>query len=516
MLPPWGMITWLEDRRSLPASWKGLSPVRRPASKPPRLPTLSLLCLLAGGLLMGTPAYAQQTLTLLAPPGSVGPELLERFRKDSGISVVLREQADLAEMERGLLAGTAAADAVMVPAFPYLRRQIEAGVYARLDAEAIPHLGALDPQLTQLLSHADPTGDHAVLYSWQMLALGLVGQRVPADISLAGIGFSSLFDPAVAERFSSCGIALLDAPEHIIPVVLLLLGVDANSQNPADLELARARLEALRPFVQIVSAEKLVQGLAQGRFCAAIAWAGQLEQAKAAMASDAAKAAAAAADSGRQELVALKEQTDALAERAATASADAGAAASQTQDIAAAHPDVAEIAAALKEAVLQAETAARAAETARLAAAKLARGIAVKEAEAAAEDVADGEALTIRLPATGAVARFTMLAVPAKSANKAEAQRLIDWLLAPDNALANTLETRQPNAVPAAAPPAELAADPLLFPSESMRKNLTSLVQVSQTVERQRSRIWAMLKKPADGVDGPEPAAPGTANAAEP
>lgn len=469
-------------------------------------------CLAALLLVLTQPAaHAQQALTAMVPPGTLSPALLERYRKERGIAVVLREQADLGEMERNLLAGTANADLVMVPAFPYLGRQIDAGVYARLDPAAIPQMKGVDPVLQQLLSHADPTGDHAVLYSWQMLGLGLVEARIGPDVALSGITFSSVFDPVVAERLGKCGIAVLDAPEHIVPAVLLALGSDPNSQEPQDLDRAKARLEALKPFIRIVDADTLVKGLADGSYCAAIAWAGELEQAQTAMSGAQAKDAAAALNDSRQQLVELKDRTEELAGRALAADREAQQAGAATQDIAARYPDLAEMAAALKEATAQAETASRAAEAARLAAEKLQRAVAVKQAEAATDKARQGSALTIRLPATGAVARFMMLAVPAKTADAARAEAFIDWLLTPDNALANTLDTHQPNAVTAAAPPAELAADPVLFPPDSIRASLTSLVQVSQTTERQRSRIWAGIKGSA------APANPdGTADTAPP
>jgi len=52
-----------------------------------------------------------------------------------------------------------------------------------------------------------------------------------------------VLDPAIASRFKDCGVVMLDAPEDVNGSVLLYLGLDPDSEDPADM----AAVEKLVP-----------------------------------------------------------------------------------------------------------------------------------------------------------------------------------------------------------------------------------------------------------------------------
>src|SRR5688572_32087694 len=83
-----------------------------------------------------------------------------------------------------------------------------------------------------------------------------------------------VFDPAIASRFQDCGIAVLDSPSDVVPLVLIYLGKDANSEAVEDLRLAGKTLMAIRPYVRMIHSSALTDALANGGLCLTVNWNG--------------------------------------------------------------------------------------------------------------------------------------------------------------------------------------------------------------------------------------------------
>ncbi len=96
----------------------------------------------------------------------------------------------------------------------------------------------------------------------------------PVDI------FQIFYDPAIVAKFKSCGVTVLDAPSEIVGTVLLYLGKDPNSEDPADLKAAEDVLMKIRPFIRYVNSSKYIEDLANGEVCLSLGWVGDVFQAR--------------------------------------------------------------------------------------------------------------------------------------------------------------------------------------------------------------------------------------------
>ena len=99
-------------------------------------------------------------------------------------------------------------------------------------------------------------------------------------------------------------------------------------------------------------------------------------------------------------------------------------------------------------------------------------------------------------PKEGAPLAFDMLAVPADAPHKAEAMKLINFLLQPDVMAAITNKVSYPNAVPASKPmiKPEILNNPSIYPPASAQAKFFTVGPVPPDAARARSRMWLRLK----------------------
>ena len=66
---------------------------------------------------------------------------------------------------------------------------------------------------------------------------------------------------------------IVDSPEDVLPSVLIYLGRDPNSRDPADWTAAGDALMRIRPYVRSIEAEGIIADLANGSLCLGLTWA---------------------------------------------------------------------------------------------------------------------------------------------------------------------------------------------------------------------------------------------------
>jgi len=212
----------------------------------------------------------------------IAPDTIANFTKETGIEVTYDVYDGNEVLEAKLLAGHSGYDIVVPSASPFMARQIAAGAYRALDKTRLPNLKNLDPQILALAATADPGNAHGVPYLWSVTGIGYnaalldraLGETAPRD-SLA-----LLFDPAHAQNLASCGIALLDTPQEVVPAALAYLGRDPKSRDPADLDRAIALLDQVRPYVRKFHSSQYINDLATGDICIALGYSGDVIQAR--------------------------------------------------------------------------------------------------------------------------------------------------------------------------------------------------------------------------------------------
>jgi putrescine transport system substrate-binding protein len=209
----------------------------------------------------------------------IDPGVLEDFHKQTGIKVNYDVFDANEVLETKLLTGHTNYD-VVVPSAPFLERQIQAGVFQKLDKSKLPNLKNLDPDMLKRIAVYDPGNEHSVPYLWITSGPGYNVAKIKARMPNAPVGsLRMLYDPAVVAKFKDCGVSVLDAPSEVVGTVLLFLGKDPKSESADDLQAAEKVLLSIRPFLRYVHSSRYIDDLANGETCLALGWSGDIKQA---------------------------------------------------------------------------------------------------------------------------------------------------------------------------------------------------------------------------------------------
>ncbi len=211
----------------------------------------------------------------------IAENTIKKFEAKTGIKVTYDVYDSNEVLEAKMLAGSSGYD-ITVPTSEFLRRQVAAGVYAKLDKSKLPNLKHMDPELMKSAAVYDPGNEHAVIYMWGTTGIGYnikavakrLGDKAPTD------SWALVFDPANAAKLKDCGISLLDSPTEMIPAAMKYIGLDPRSTNKADLEKGAAVITKIRPFIRYFHSSQYISDLANGDICLAIGWSGDVFQAR--------------------------------------------------------------------------------------------------------------------------------------------------------------------------------------------------------------------------------------------
>ena len=210
----------------------------------------------------------------------VDPSVLNDFSKKTGIAVRYDTFDSSDTLEAKLLAGQSGYD-VVVPTGYFLAREIQAGIFQKLDKSKLPNLVDVWPEIAQRLALYDPGNQYAVNYMWGTTGIGYNVKKVQEVLgpSAAVDSWADVFEPDTIAKFKDCGVHLLDSSDDIMPAALHYLHIDPNTSNPADLEKATALLVKIRPYVRKFHSSEYINALASGEICFAVGYSGDIKQA---------------------------------------------------------------------------------------------------------------------------------------------------------------------------------------------------------------------------------------------
>ncbi|WP_394699150.1 polyamine ABC transporter substrate-binding protein [uncultured Cohaesibacter sp.] len=210
----------------------------------------------------------------------IDEEVISDFEKETGIKVVYDVFDSNEVLETKLLAGSTGYD-IVVPTGTFLQRQIQAGVFQKLDKSKLPNLKNMWDVVSERTAAYDPGNDYSINYMWGTTGIGFnvaAAKERMGDVPLNT--WDMIFKPENAAKFQDCGIYILDAPTEVIPLTLMYLGKDPNSHDPEDIKAAEELLLSIRPYVQKFHSSEYINGLANGDICLAIGWSGDVFQAR--------------------------------------------------------------------------------------------------------------------------------------------------------------------------------------------------------------------------------------------
>jgi putrescine transport system substrate-binding protein len=234
---------------------------------------LTCTCLLADV----TGAAAGESVSVYNWGNSVGHETNANFARETGIKVNYSEFDSNETLQVKLLSGSSGYD-VVVPSDAYWAKQIQAGVYQKLDKSKIPNFAHLDPALMKLLDHDDPGHDYGIPWSWGTDGIGVNVERVRAALGADAPldSLEILFDPKYAAKLQKCGISVIDSPMDVFGMALIYLKKNPFSTNPADYRAAYELLKTIRPYIGQFNTGSYIGDLANGDICMTLGWSGDI------------------------------------------------------------------------------------------------------------------------------------------------------------------------------------------------------------------------------------------------
>ena len=210
----------------------------------------------------------------------IDDSILEDFTKETGIKVVYDVFDSNEILETKLLAGGSGYD-VVVPTAPFLARQIQAGVFQKLDKSKLPNLSNMWPDVMERLAKYDPGNEYAVNYMWGTTGIGYNVEKVKAALGDVKVdSWDILFKPENAEKLKACGINILDAPDETFAIAMNYIGKDPDSKETADIEAGGDVYLKIRPHIRSFNSSAYIDEIANGDICITLGWSGDVLQAK--------------------------------------------------------------------------------------------------------------------------------------------------------------------------------------------------------------------------------------------
>lgn len=234
------------------------------------------IMLLAGAALLVMPVQAQ-VLNVYNWAEYTAPDTLPGFERETGIRIRYDVYDSNDTLQAKLLTGKSGYD-IVVPSTHYAARQIEAGLFQKLDKSKLPNLKHLDPDLMALVAAVDPGNQYLVPWGYGTNGLGFnvtkVREILGPDAPLNS--WDILFKPEYAQKLRSCGISILDEAAQVFPAVLNYLGKDPNSHSTEDYEAALEVLKQIRPYIRQFSSSGYIDELASGDLCMVYGFSGDI------------------------------------------------------------------------------------------------------------------------------------------------------------------------------------------------------------------------------------------------
>lgn len=228
------------------------------------------------------PAAAQEkTLNVYNWNDYVAPDTLAKFTAETGIKVNYDVYDGNEILEAKLLAGKSGYDVVFPSASPFFVKQLQAGLYRKLDKSKLANIGNVDKEILAELAKYDPGNSHGMPYLMAGTGIGFNIQKIKSLMPDAPIGsLAMILDPKVLATIKSCGVTILDSSDEVFSAALAWIGKTPTSQSPDDLKLASEVVMKARPAYKYIHSSAYINDLANANSCVAMGYAGDLVQAR--------------------------------------------------------------------------------------------------------------------------------------------------------------------------------------------------------------------------------------------
>ena len=231
---------------------------------------------------VATPAAAQEKiLNIYNWSDYIAPDTLAKFTAETGIKVNYDVYDGNEILEAKLLAGRSGYDVVFPSASPFFVKQVQAGLYRKLDTAKLANIGNVDKDVLAELAKYDAGNAHGMPYLMAATGIGYNVTKIKALMPDAPIGdLAMIFDPKVLAKIKSCGVTILDSSDEVFSAALAWSGRTPTSQSLDDLKFASEVVMKARPAYKYIHSSAYINDLANGNICVAMGYGGDLVQAR--------------------------------------------------------------------------------------------------------------------------------------------------------------------------------------------------------------------------------------------
>ena len=118
-------------------------------------------------------------------------------------------------LETKLLAGGSGYDLV-VPTASFLSRQIQAGVFQKLDKSKLPNFENMWKEIQANAAKYGPLNEYSINYMWGTTGIGYNVEKVKEITGEEEVtSWATVFDPEQIAKFKDCGVHILNAPDEL-------------------------------------------------------------------------------------------------------------------------------------------------------------------------------------------------------------------------------------------------------------------------------------------------------------
>jgi spermidine/putrescine transport system substrate-binding protein len=160
---------------------------------------------------------------------------------------------------------------IIVPSQNAVAQLIDEGKLFSLDRELLPNLKYLDP--TFLKPSYDPTGNYHIIKDF-----GITMFFYNNTIVTENLQSMHDFYGALNKYVSKGRTNLLDGAEEVVPLALMALGLDPNTDNQSDFNNAKSFLLSVRPGVTTISSYGYINDAIAGKIILSQGWNGDVRR----------------------------------------------------------------------------------------------------------------------------------------------------------------------------------------------------------------------------------------------
>jgi spermidine/putrescine transport system substrate-binding protein len=168
-------------------------------------------------------------------------------------------------------AGGAGTYDIVVPSQNAVAQLIDEGKLMALDTALLPNLSNLDPSF--LKAEYDPTGQFHVIKDYGITMLFYMNTVVTDDLQTMHD-----FYQALPKYVSKGRTNILDGPEEVVPLALMALGLDPNTEDQSDLDEVKQFLLGLRSGVTTISSYGYITDAIAGKIILSQGWNGDVRR----------------------------------------------------------------------------------------------------------------------------------------------------------------------------------------------------------------------------------------------